>query len=60
MATVKKAVKSVDGWNVRNIEMKIKHGSKPGWFQVEIAGKKFVMKEVSTFYGEKSNSKVPF
>jgi hypothetical protein len=47
------------GWTVRNVQIEIRKGAKPGWFQMRVAGKKFIVREVPSFFeqGEKAGGK---
>ena len=38
----------------KNVELEIRKGNVSGWWEVKVGGKKFVMKEVKTFYSEES------
>lgn len=39
----------------KNVEIEIRKGSKAGWFEVMLGGKKFVMKKVDKFYSEQES-----
>lgn len=53
--------RTVGEWRVSKVEMKVRENG--SWFQVEIKGRKFIMKEVPEFRDEKkveAPKKAPF
>jgi len=45
-------------WKKINRDMEVRPGEKPGWFEVKMNNKKFIMKEVRQFYSEKDAASV--
>lgn len=57
------AVDTAGGWTVKDITVEIRKGARKGWWQMRVGGKKFIVREVKSFFergedrGGKSGSK---